>query len=90
MELHPPPAAPIHFPADTATTKHGQIFLRTTSPVSAGFVDRDNATYGFASGAGAPTDLEELVKIWPNLIVRATVSGSTVQSYKPALYVPYR
>lgn len=82
--------APIKAPADTATTKYGQIFVEYSLPVTAVFIDRNGHTYNISASANPPQDALQLERIWTMLLVQAELTDGNVTSFTPILYVPYK
>ncbi len=83
--------APIGMPADTNTTKYGQLYVQSRRPLVIVFVDRTGARYAMSPDSGAPTDPLQVDRVWNNIMVQAQLdpTSNNVTSFSPQLYVPY-
>lgn len=81
--------APIRVPADTNTTKWGQVFIQSFSPIVSVFIDRHGNTFNINPSANPPTDELQLMQIWTLLVVKAELVNGNVSRFTPVLYVPY-
>lgn len=79
-------------PQDTDTVKYGQLLYSPTNDGAvAAFIDRLGVSSPISASAHPPTNVSQLLNIWPLIIVQAEIDpkSGNVTAFQPWLYVPY-